>query len=72
MKRIFTIFATIVLSAHLIAQVPQSFSYQSVVRGAKNELLVNKPVGMRLSLLQGSEKGKAVYVETHKPTSNDN
>ena len=59
-------------SANLCAQAPQSFSYQAVMRGANNELVVNKPVGMKISLLQGSEKGKAVYVETHKPTSNEN
>ena len=72
MKKIVTILATVLLSVSLWAQAPQEFSYQAVVRGAKNELLVNKPVGMKISLLQGSEKGKAVYVETHKPTSNDN
>ncbi len=72
MKRIYTLIAVVLLSTSMLAQAPQSFSYQAVVRGAKNELLVNKPVGMRLSLLQGSEKGKAVYVETHKPTSNEN
>jgi uncharacterized protein (TIGR02145 family) len=32
----------------------------------------NKKVGMKISLLQGSETGKAVYVETHTPTSNTN
>ena len=72
MKKIVTILATVLLSVSLWAQAPQEFSYQAVVRGAKNELVVNKPVGMKISLLQGSEKGKAVYVETHKPTSNEN
>ena len=72
MKRIYILFLAVLLSASLWAQAPQSFSYQAVMRGANNELVVNKPVGMKISLLQGSEKGKAVYVETHKPTSNDN
>ena len=72
MNKIFTILATVLLSASLCAQAPQSFSYQAVVRGAKNELLVNKPVGMRLSLLQGSEKGKAVYEETQFVNTNEN
>ncbi len=72
MKKFFKVVTVILLAINSWAQAPQSFSYQAVVRGAKNELLVNKPVGMKISLLQGSEKGKAVYVETHKPTSDDN
>ena len=63
MKKIVTILATVLLSVSLWAQAPQEFSYQAVVRGAKNELLVNKPVGMKISLLQGSEKGIRISLE---------
>jgi hypothetical protein len=72
MKKIFTVLSAVLLSASLWAQAPQSFSYQAVVRGTDNALLSNKKVGMKISLLQGSETGKAVYVETHTPTSNTN
>lgn len=72
MKKFFSVVSAVLLSASLWAQAPQSFSYQAVIRGGNNVLVANKPVGMKISLLQGSEKGKAVYVETHKPTSNDN
>ena len=72
MKKFYTFISAVLLSVSLWAQAPQSFSYQAVIRGGNNVLVVNKPVGMKISLLQGSEKGKAVYVETHKPTSNDN
>jgi hypothetical protein len=72
MKKIFTVLSAVLLSASLWAQAPQSFSYQAVVRGADNALVANKKVGMKISLLQGSEIGKAVYVETHTPTSNAN
>jgi hypothetical protein len=72
MKRIFTILSAVLLTASLWAQAPQSFSYQAIIRGEKNTLIVNKPVGMKISLLQGSENGSTVYVETHMPTSNDN
>ena len=72
MNKIFTVLTAVLISATLWAQAPQSFSYQAVVRGTDNALVSNKKVGMKISLLQGSEKGKAVYVETHKPTSNDN
>ena len=72
MNRVFTILVVVLLSVSLWAQAPQSFSYQAVIRGTSNSLVVNKPVGIKVSLLQGSENGTAIYVETHKPTSNEN
>ena len=72
MNRIFTIVSAVLLSASLWAQSPQSFSYQAVVRGANNVLVANKKVGIKISLLQGSEIGTAVYAEIHTPTSNEN
>jgi len=50
--------------------VPQRFSYQAVIRDDANQLLNNQPVGIRLSILQGSETGNAVYVETHTASTN--
>jgi len=56
----------------LHAQPPAKFSYQAVIRDDKNALLINKPVGMRISILQSSTTGNAVYVETHTTTTNIN
>jgi hypothetical protein len=72
MKKFYTFISAVLISATLWAQAPQSFSYQAVVRSANNELVVNKPVGMKISLLQGSENGPVAYTETHTPTSNAN
>ena len=72
MKRVYTLLSAVLLSASLWAQAPQSFSYQAVMRGLNNELMVNKPVGMKISLLQGSENGSAIYVETHNSMANAN
>ncbi len=72
MNRIFTVLSAVLLSASLWSQAPQSFSYQAVVRGTNNALVTNKQVGMKISLLKGSDTGTAVYVETHSPTSNAN
>lgn len=72
MKKLVTFVSAIILSASLWAQAPQTFSYQAVVRGVNNELVANKPVGMKISLLQSSENGSAVFIETHKPTANEN
>lgn len=53
-------------------QAPQLFSYQAVVRDASENLVVATAVGVRLSILQGSASGTAVYVETHTPVTNAN
>lgn len=54
------------------AQVPQKMSYQAVIRNASNALITNSSIGMRISILQGSSIGTAVYVETQTVTTNSN
>ncbi len=70
MRRIFLSLAIVLLSVTLWAQSPQKLSYQSVIRGSDNKLVVNKQIGIQISILQGSDTGDAVYVETQEPTSN--
>jgi uncharacterized protein (TIGR02145 family) len=53
-------------------QAPSKMSYQAVIRNSSNTLVSNQPVGMRISILQGSASGTAVYVETQTPTTSDN
>lgn len=72
MKKFFKLFVAILLSASSMSQVPQKFSYQAVVRGLNNELIANKQVSVRVSLLYGNETGGSVYVETHNPITNTN
>ena len=55
-----------------MAQAPEKFTYQAVVRNASNSLVANAPVGVRVSILQGSASGSAVYVETQTATTNAN
>lgn len=54
------------------AQAPQKMSFQSVVRNSSGTLVTNHSVGLRLSILQGSINGTAVYVETQTATANAN
>ncbi len=72
MKRIYAFLTVLLLTVGLRAQSFQGFSYQAVVRSSDNELVVEKPVGMKVSLLQGSDNGSEVYVETHVPSTNKN
>jgi uncharacterized protein (TIGR02145 family) len=71
MKRILLILTTALLAVNLLAQVPQGMSYQAIVRNTTG-LVINTAVGMRISILQGSTTGSAVYVETQTPTTNAN
>ncbi|MDY0078045.1 MAG: hypothetical protein RBR87_12310 [Bacteroidales bacterium] len=54
------------------AQTPQKMSYQAVIRDNSNALVTNTQVGMRISILQASASGTAVYTETQTPTTNAN
>lgn len=54
------------------AQAPQKMSYQAVIRNNSNALITSSPVGMQISILQGSASGTAVYVETQTLTTNTN
>ena len=51
-------------------QAPEGFKYQAVVRDAGNAILVNRAVGIQLTIQQGSAGGTAVYTETFAPTTN--
>lgn len=71
-KRIITIVTMLLFATTMLAQAPQKMSYQAVVRNAGNTLITNATVGMRISVLQGTANGTAVYVETQTPTTNAN
>ena len=71
-KRIFTVCAAFFVTASVFAQSPDKMSYQAVVRDGSNNLIASAPIGMQISILQGSSSGTAVYVETQLPTSNSN
>ncbi len=72
MKKFFFLIASLLLALCVQAQTPQKFSYQMVIRNASNQLLVGQTVGIKISILQGSANGSAVYAETHSPQTNAN
>ena len=63
-------FAFCLLSSSLLAQPPHSFNYQAVARDNNGGVLKNTPLDVRLTLLQGSGDGTAVWTETHSVTTN--
>jgi hypothetical protein len=56
--------------ATLWAQAPQRMSYQSVIRDGNNVVVASTPVGIKISVVKAT--GTAVYVETHRKTTNAN
>lgn len=72
MKKLYFLVGALLLAGVSLAQAPQKMTYQAVLRNSTNNLVVSAPVGMRVSILQGSASGTAVYVETHTATTNAN
>jgi len=72
MKKVFSFLAAVLLTASVFAQSPEIVSYQAVIRNSSQALVTNTKVGMKISILQGSESGTAVYAETQTPTTNVN
>jgi hypothetical protein len=72
MKRIITLYSLILFAACQFAQSPDKLSYQALVRNANGELMKNSNAGFRIQILQSTEFGAAVYVETHAAATNEN
>ncbi len=69
-KEIFTLGIFILLVTGIIAQAPLAIPYQAVARDAAGNLLSNKTVSLRLSVVDGSAEGLIIYQEKHSPTTN--
>jgi len=72
MKKIYSIVAWLLLTASVFAQAPQKMSYQAVIRNSSNALITSTPVGMKISVLQGTSTGTVAYAETQTPSTNTN
>ena len=69
MKHLLHITIALFITTILYAQAPQRMTYQAIIRDANSNLIQNKTVGIRISILQGTSTGPAVYVE--KPYNSD-
>ncbi len=72
MKQVSFLIFFMLLDLFSFSQAPAYISYQSVIRNSSSMLIINTAVTVRVSILQGSSSGTAVYVETHTPTTNPN
>ncbi len=71
-KLLFSLFLLLTANTAVWAQSPQRMSYQSIIRDGSNVVVASSPVGIKISVLRGTATGTAVYVETHRKTTNAN
>ncbi|TDO97049.1 hypothetical protein [Flavobacterium sp. 245] len=62
----------VAFTAKVFAQSPEKMSYQAIIRGQNNSLVVNSKISLKVIVHQGTSTGTAVYQETHSPSTNSN
>lgn len=71
MKRIITpILATLICLSALQAVTPEAFNFQFTLRDAGGNIIRNKVVSFRISILEGASTGISRYSETQLATTN--
>lgn len=71
MKKFIILISVLLSITSVIAQTPQAFKYQAVARDINGDVLVNKSIALKVSILKDGTSGMAVYTETHNPSTND-
>ena len=54
------------------AQIPQAFSFQSLVLDESGDPVTEKQIGVQIQITESMATGPAIYVESHTPTTNVN
>jgi len=70
MSKILTLMSIVVMSFTTMAQAPEGINYQAVIRNNVGDIIPSQPVGLKISILQGSSAGTAIYEESFTPTTN--
>src|SRR3989338_2126395 len=70
MRKLFTLLLALLIAKVVFAQTPQKMSYQAVIRNNAGELISDKPIGIKISILDSSNT--AVFSEVHTLTTNSN
>ncbi|NOT49651.1 MAG: hypothetical protein HOP10_00065 [Chitinophagaceae bacterium] len=70
-KLLFTLSILLFFVAVSEAQAPHFFNYQGVARNSVGNALVNKSIGLRITIRDGGALGIPVYTETRKVITNN-
>lgn len=63
------LFTALLTVTQLMAETPNAFHYQAVVRDTQGEILKNTTVGVRFTLHKTTADGATVFQETHSATT---
>lgn len=73
MKKVITfLFTIIALAGILNAQTPSGFNYQAVVRNSAGQLMTNRTIGVRITIMHATESGQNVYQQDETVSTNSN
>ena len=70
MKKLFLLILIVSAVIAAMGQPPESFKYQAVVRNLSGEVLANKNVAFRISIIKGTITGTVIYYEHHLKMTN--
>ena len=70
-KKLALLLTGICMAFITLAQPPQAFKYQAVVRNASGDIVANQPVGVQISIRNNDVAGPIIYQETHAANTND-
>ncbi len=70
MKKVISLLTGLIISTLILAQAPESFTYQAIVRDNSGQPLPNTSVTFQFNILQTSTSGTLVYSEEQTATTN--
>lgn len=71
MKRLLNTLMAMTVSFTIFAQAPNAFNYQGVARDLTGNPILNRNIGIRVSILQGTITGTEMYKELHLISTNN-
>ncbi|WP_294250537.1 collagen-like protein [uncultured Chryseobacterium sp.] len=72
MKKMIIAIGLLLGTQFAFAQAPEKMSYQAIIRNSSGQILANQNIGVKISILQGSPSGTAVFSERLTGTTNAN
>ena len=69
-KLILPLLLILIFNLVLLAQSPDMFNYQAVIRNSDGEIISNENVEVEISILHGTATGMVMYTETFNTVSN--
>ena len=72
MKFIINLLFILTFAVNIWAQSPEKISYQAIIRGQDNSLVINSKISLAIIIRQHSVKGTNVFQETHSVYTNAN